>query len=206
MENFSFVFTVFLMLLGPIKLIPSFSGVTQGADRKFKRDVAVRGALIASVLCAFVALAGGTLLSRYRISIDALRLSGGLVLLISALLTIFQKNHAAAPGPASRTTIQVAASPVAAPNIVPPAGVAVILLFMMAAPQIPGIAMAVAVCLVIMMVLDLLVMYFIDSVMKIPGLMLVLMVLGSVLVFVQVGLAMEIILTAFKHLGVIPAG
>jgi len=202
MEEFSFVFTIFFMLLGPIKLIPSFAGLTRGADARFKRDVAVRGVVIASALCVFVALAGGTLLGKYRISIDALRIAGGLVLLIAALQVIFQKAQPSSPGSGTPTAIQLAASPVAVPSIVPPAGVAVILLFMMAAPQYPGITQAVAICLVTMMVLDFLVMYFIDRVMKTPGLMIVLTVIGSVLVFVQVGLAIEIILTALKNLGV----
>lgn len=203
MEHFSFVFTVFFMMLGPIKLIPSFSGLMQGAEVRFKRAVAIRGAVIASVLCAFVALAGGTLLSRYRISIDALRLAGGLVLLISSLMAMFKKASSTPSGAGGRKAVQIAASPVAVPSIVPPAGIAVILLFMMNAPRIPGIAPAVAICLPIMMVLDFLVMYFIDRIMKIPGLMLILMVLGSVLVFVQVGMAMEIILTALKNLGMV---
>jgi len=203
MEHFSFIFTLFLTLLGPIKLIPSFAGLTRGADGRFKRDVAIRGALIASALCAFVALAGGTLLSRYRISIDALRIAGGLVLLIASLQVIFQRAHPTSPHSGKPTAIQLAASPVAVPSIVPPAGVAVILLFMMAAPQYPGITQAVAICLVTMMVLDFLVMYFIDRVMKTPGLMIVLTVLGSVLVFVQLGLAVQMLLTALKNLGVV---
>ena len=65
---------------------------------------------------------------------------------------------------------------------------------------------AIAICLAIMMVLDLLVMYFIDEVMKTPGLMIVLTVLGSALVFVQVCLSMETILKALKSLGVIQFG
>jgi multiple antibiotic resistance protein len=203
MDHFSFIFTIFFMLLGPIKLIPSFAGVTRGADGRFKRDVAVRGALIASVLCAFVALAGGTLLGKYRISIDAVRISGGLVLLIAALLVIFQKAQSASPGSGTPTAIQLAASPVAVPGIVPPAGVAAILIFMMVAPQYPGMTQAVAICLATMMALDFLVMYFIDRVMKTPGLMIVLPVLGSVLVFVQLGLAVQMLLTALKNLGVI---
>ena len=67
-------------------------------------------------------------------------------------------------------------------------------------------AQAVAICLAIMMVLDFLVMYFIDRVMKTPGLMIVLTVLGSVLVFVQAGLAIQMILNALKNLGVIQVG
>jgi multiple antibiotic resistance protein len=202
MEEFSFVFTIFFMLLGPIKLIPSFAGLTRGAEARFKRSVAIRGVVIASALCVFVALAGGTLLGKYRISINALRIAGGLVLLIAALQVIFQKAQPSSPRSGTPTAIQLAASPVAVPMIVPPAGVAAILIFMMVAPQYPGMTQAVAICLATIMVLDFLVMFFIDRVMKTPGLMIVLTVLGSVLVFVQASLAAEMFLNALKSLGV----
>jgi len=179
--------------------------VTRGADGPFKRDVAIRGTVIASALRAFVALAAATLLDRYRISIDALRISGGLVLLISALLVIFPTAQPPSPGSGTPTAIQLAASPVAVPGIVPPAGVVAIMIFMMVAPQYPGMTQAVAICLAAMMVLDFLVMYFIDRIMKTPGLMIVLPVLGSVLIFVQAALAIEMILNALKSLGVINA-
>jgi multiple antibiotic resistance protein len=203
MEEFSFIFTIFFMLLGPLKLIPSFAGLTRSADVPFKRSVAIRGVLIASALCVFVALAGGILLGKYRISIDALRIAGGLVLLIAALLGIFQKAQPSSPGSGTPTAVQLAASPVAVPGIVTPAGVAAVLIFMMLAPQYPGMTQAVAICLAIVMVLDFLVMYFIDRVMRTPGLAIVLTVLGSVLVFVQVGLAIQMILNALMSLGVI---
>ncbi len=205
MDQFSFIFTIFFMLLGPVKLIPSFGGLTRGADRQFKRDVAIRGVVVASALCAFVALAGGTLLGKYRISLDAVRISGGLVLLISALQIIFQKAHSSSPSSGKPTAIQLAVSPVAVPMIVPHAGVAAILICMAHAPQSQGIAQSVAIGLATMMVLDFLVMYFIDRVMKTPGLMIVLTVLGSVLVFVQAALAINMMLVALKSLGVIKA-
>jgi len=46
-------------------------------------------------------------------------------------------------------------------------------------------------------------MYFIDQAMKTPGLTIVLTMLGSAPVFVPMGLAWEIILTALKGLRVI---
>ena len=203
MEQFSFVFTIFFMLLGPLKLIPSFAGVTRKADERFKRAVAIRAVAIATALCLFVVLAGETILGKYHISIDALRIAGGLVLLISTLQVIFQKATPSSPVSGTPTLIQLAASPVAVPNIVPPAGVAAILIFMMLAQQYPGMMQAIVISLVVMMLLDFLVMYFIDKVIKTSGLMIVLMVLGSVLVFIQVCLAMEMMLSALKNLGVI---
>jgi multiple antibiotic resistance protein len=203
MDQLSFIFTVFFMLLGPIKLIPAFGAATRGADPRFKRSVAIRGAVIGSALCAFIALAGGMLLGKYRISIDALRIAGGLVLLISALLGIFRRSQPPDPGAGTPAASQLAASPIAVPGIVPPAGVAAILIFTMLAPQYPGMMQAVALCLAVIMALDFLVMYFIDRVMQTPGLSIVLTVLGAVLLFVQVSLAIQMILNALKSLGIV---
>jgi multiple antibiotic resistance protein len=203
MDQLSFVFTIFFMLLGPLKLIPSFAAATHGTDVRFKRSVAVRATVIAAALCAFVALAGGLLLAKYRISIDSVRIAGGLVLLLSALQTIFPRAKATSPGTGTPTALQLAASPVAVPGIVPPAGVAAILIFAMLAPEMPGILQAVAICLAIVMLLDFLVMYFIDQVVQTPGLAILLTVLGAVLVFVQLGLAIEMMLSALRHLGVL---
>ena len=87
------------MLLGPVKLIPSFAGLMQGAEVRFKREVAVRATAIAAVLCGLVALVGEMFLGKYRISIDAVRISAGLVLLVDGLLVIFRSRKAQAPGP-----------------------------------------------------------------------------------------------------------
>jgi NADH:ubiquinone oxidoreductase subunit 6 (subunit J) len=80
---------------------------------------------------------------------------------------------------------------------------AAILIGMMLAPEFPGVTQAIAICLAIMMVLDFLVMYFIDRVMKTPGLTIVLNVLGSVLVLVQAALSINMMLVALKSLGFI---
>lgn len=203
MEQLPFVLTVFFMLLGPAKIIGPFAGLTRGADTKFKRDVAIRGAVISTAICAFAALAAGILLNRYRISLDGLRVSGGLVLMISALQTIFRKDEHPGPDVDTPTALQLAASPVAVPIIVPPAGVIAILMFTMWEPQFPGIRQAVALSLAAMMAANFLVMFFIDRVVRIPGLMIVLTVLGSVLIFMQLGLSAEMILTCLRSLGVL---
>ncbi len=203
MKEFPFVFTILLMLLGPIKLIPTFARIMQGLDPDFKRSVASRSSLIASMLCAFIALAGDTVLIRYQISIDALRIAAALVLLISALQVIFPHPQPAAPASGTPTAMQLAATPVAVPGIVPPAGVAAILIFAMLAPQNPGLMLTVAISLAILMLLDVLAMYFIDGIMKVPGLTLVLTVLGAVLIFIQVCLAFEVFLRALRGLGLI---
>lgn len=205
MELFPFVFTVFLMLLGPIKLIPFFASVTRGMDLAFKRRVAIRAALIAAGLSAFVALAGDMMLDKYHISFEAVLISGSLVMLISALRLIFGNAPPTSRGSTAPSAMELAASPIAVPGIVPPTGVAVILIFVMLTPLYPGLGLAVGICLTIMMAFDFLAMYFIDKIIKTPGLTLVLTVLGAALVFVQVCFAIEIFLKAIARLGLIRA-
>lgn len=205
MEKASFIFTIFFMLLGPIKLIPLFGGLTTGADSQFKRAVAIRSIVIVAVLCAFVLFAGGWLVTRYEISLAALRIGAGLVLLIAALLVIFQATKPPAAGPGTSSAMQLAVSPLAVPGIVPPAGIAAILICAMLAQSSPGMMQAVAICLAIVIVLDFLVMWFIDRVLKTPGLGIVLTVLGSALIFLQVGLAIDAILNGIRDSGLAQA-
>jgi multiple antibiotic resistance protein len=201
MDQISFVFTIFFMLLGPVKLIQSFGGLTRGADTPFKRRVALWGTVIALALCMFLAAAGAKLLSNFHISLSAVRIAGGLVLLISALQATFRRPQTPDAGPGAPTALQLAAAPLAVPGIVPPAGVAAILIFMMLAPQYPGMTQAVALCLAVVMAMNFLVMYFIDAILRMPGLMIALTVLGAVLLFMQACLAIQMMLTALGELG-----
>jgi len=204
MEQFSFVLTLFFMLLGPIKLLPAFAAATAGSDESFKRSVAIRAFLVASLVLAVLVLSGKELLSEYQISLDGVRLAGGLVLLMSALRVIFPDAAPKQAGAGNATPMEVAVSPVAFYMIVPPAGVAAVLAFVMIAPEMPGLLRAIVLALTIIMILNWLAMHFHSKIMKIPGLMMALQVAGSVLVFVQAALGLETMLHALRSLGVIP--
>ncbi len=197
----SFIFTIFFLTLGPIKIIPAFAKLTQQASLAFKREVAIKSTLIATAITVLVALLGRNLLGKYGISFDALEIAGGLVLLLSALNVIFPKFQPSPPQSVKPTALQLAISPVATPIVVPPVGIAAILLFVMLDSQYPGIDLAIGKAILTMMVLDFLVMFFIDNVVKVPGLMPTLQVCGAVLVFIQVALAMELIVQALTNLG-----
>lgn len=192
MQNFSLVFTAFFILLGPVKIIPAFAQLTQGADARYKRALAGWGAAFALGIAAFVALAGQTFVLKYHISLSALRIAGGLVLLIAALHVMFA--HPRPPEmPAVRPSVlQLAVSPLAMPTIVPPAGIAAILIFIMLAGGYPGMWLAIVVSLASILVLDYLVMLFNDAIVAIPGVLLIFRIVGGVLLFLQVALAIQI--------------
>ena len=202
MNSYPFIFTILFMLLGPLKTIGPFAMVTQDVDVRFQRAVAVRATLIAAALMAFVAFAGGNLLDKYNISREALSVAGGLVLLVAALRTIFNEATVHAKISAETSPLKAAGSPVASPIIVTTAGVAAILIFALSAPRNPGMMQTVVVSLAIILVLNFLAMYFNRMIVRLGPLMLVLQLLGAVLVFIQVALAIDTIIDGLKGLGV----
>lgn len=203
MEKEAFIFTILFLTLGPTKIIPAFANLTQAMELKFKREVAIKGIAIATSICLYVFLLGRNLLENYQISLEALEIAGSLVLLISALNALFPTAQPTNPPESQSTTLKLAITPVATPMIVPPVGVAAILIFVMLAPRYPGRDFVIAEALALMLVLDFLIMFFIDKIIKVPGLLLLLYVFGNVMVFTQVALAIQVILVALKSLGVI---
>ncbi|WP_448572452.1 MarC family protein [Trichothermofontia sp.] len=206
MEREAFVLTIFFLTLGPIKIIPAFAKLTQSMSPQFKREVAVKSILVAAGICLYVALLGQKILRMYEISLEGLTIAGGIVLLLSALKSIFPSVQLPNPNPTQPTAMQLAISPVATPIVIPPVGIAAILIFVMLIPRYPGMTLVIAKALIVMLILDFLVMFFIDSILKITGLIMALQVLSSVLVFIQVALAVETILKAMRGLGVIRGG
>ena len=201
--SFAFVFTIYFMLLGPLKIIPAFMKLTRETDREFKRDVAIKASMTATALVAVIVLLGKSLVARYEISLDSVRIAGGLVLLLSALKVVFPGPEPVRAESVKPTALQLAISPVAMPITVPPAGVAAILITLLLAPKYPGMGSVIVWGLATMMTLDFLAMYFIDTLAEVPGLLLLLQVLGAVLIFIQIALAIETFLVAFRDLALI---
>jgi multiple antibiotic resistance protein len=200
MEHESIIFTMFFLSLGPIKIIPAFAGLTQEFAPSDKRIIAIKSAILATVIGLILVLVGRGLLGKYGISQNAVQIGGGVILLLSALNIIFppvQINHPQAHKP---TNIQLIIN-LATPIIIPPFGTAIILLFTMAASNIAGMDLAIANSLITIMTLNFLAMFFADKIMKIPGFMELLQILGAIFTFMQVALAFELILDSLNRLG-----
>jgi multiple antibiotic resistance protein len=204
-DRLPFVVTIFIMLIGPIKLIPAFAKISKDYDRDFKRQAAIRGALIATALGMFVALSGNGLVAKYELSLASLELAGGLLLLLSALRTIFPTAQPEMPVTANMTPMRFALSPLATPTMISPMGIVAILIFVMLEPGFPGITKAVIIVFLMVMAVNFLVMYFHDTLLKIPGLIPIIQLIGANLVVMQVALAIDTMIAALSSLGVVTA-
>ncbi|MCJ8506960.1 MarC family protein [Rhizobium lemnae] len=92
-DNIMSAFTTLLVTLDPPGLAPIFLGLTAGLDAIQRRQVAIRGTIIAFGILATFAIFGAGILSILGISMGAFRIAGGLLLFWISFEMIFQKRN-----------------------------------------------------------------------------------------------------------------
>jgi multiple antibiotic resistance protein len=130
------VFTFLFLTLGPLKIIGPFASMTRGYDAAFKRRLAIRGIVIATIALLAAATTGANILQQWGISIGAMQLTAGILLFLVALRPVLEqyethqpRTHAEASAdlpPSSPSAL--AFSPLAFPTIVTPYGIAVLII------------------------------------------------------------------------------
>ncbi|NWJ25924.1 MarC family protein [Rhizobium sp. RM] len=85
--------TTLLVTLDPPGLAPVFLALTVGMTRDQRKQVALRGSLIAFGILAVFALCGLAILNLLGISLGAFRIAGGLLLFWIAFEMIFEKRQ-----------------------------------------------------------------------------------------------------------------
>lgn len=184
------MFTLFFVMLGPLKILGPFAKLSQTMEPAALRDLAYRAVLIATCSLVIGGLVGCGLLKNWHISIPVLALTGGLIFLITAFLIIF------------RPTLETSLPPVITPQsiafsmIVTPYGAAVLIALLSLSADSSRYALIFGMLFVIL-VLDLLSMLFIRQIMGKIG-SITLMMLGAVLSVLQAAHAMQIIVDALK--------
>ncbi|KQZ04072.1 hypothetical protein ASD21_19915 [Caulobacter sp. Root1455] len=196
--NLGFIFAIFFLTLGPLKLIPTFYGVTQGLDRKTRIGLALKSAALAFAILVAAAVVGSTLATNWRISREALTITGGFLLMIGSLKILSSVLAPPAPpeappaGSAAQRSLSVVISPLAIPGIITPWGVVALLLFVGVAEDQNRLG-GVAVALVVIMLLNIVGMIFAGPVMRTVGLP-AMSVLGWVFSILQAALGVTFML------------
>ncbi|NUO10182.1 MAG: MarC family protein [Candidatus Brocadia sp.] len=195
------IFTFFMFMLGPIKVLVPFVKMTRDTDTRFRRKLALIATLISTIGCLVAAFMGQRILKSWHISISALMLAGGIILFLVALQMIMQMySLPRRNGTTSSTpTLAMAVSPLSFPTIVTPYGIAMLIILMASAQDVTRQAGIIGALLAIM-VLNLLTMLFAHRILKVIG-VITLQILGSVLGVLQVALGIEIILQTLIKMG-----
>lgn len=213
MEDLAYAFTICFMTLGPLKTIPVFFLATHNADRRTIRTLATKSTVLATLIVLFVNLIASGTMMKWRVSIDALAIAGGLVLLITSLKTLSGFNLTETPermepaagggvtaAPAStRWMGRPVLSPLVIPAIIPPVGVVVILLFAGLAVDDMALQIQWTGLLLAIMAANFVAMLFAGPIMRLVGVP-VLQIVGWVFSALQAGLAVQAIINALRHL------
>lgn len=193
------IFTLFFVTLGPIKLLGPFARATASLTGAELRGLSLRAAGIA----ALIALAGGflgrALLESWGIPVDILRLTAGLILFVIAFQLVMTPYHAPATstGPSGE---RPTATKLVFPMVLTPYGIAAVIVLLALSKGTERTDLIVGMLLVVML-LNLLSMAFARPLLRVIG--PVLQALGVVLSVLQLALALQIMLTALRGLGVL---
>jgi multiple antibiotic resistance protein len=191
--NAGFIFAILFLTLGPLKLIPTFYGVTQGLAAKARRGLAFKSTALAFLVLVAATVVGSALATNWRVSREALTVTGGLLLLMGSLKI---QSHVLAPlehvpegDPAKTRPMNVIVSPLAIPGIITPWGLVALLLFVSVAEDRHQLG-SVAAMLVLTMLLNIAGMIFAGPVMRTVG-MPSMSVLGWVFSILQAALGVS---------------
>lgn len=190
---------IFILTIGPLKIIPAFAKLTVNADEKLRRQLAFRAFLISSVTVLISSLLGQNLLVKYNIPLTAVVATAGILLFLIALrplLSQYDDNESSSPPPAN-PSLKLAIQPLTFPTILTPYGIAVVITLSAVASEMNENLYKLMLLLFIIMFVNLLAMLFARSILKIlkPQ---ILQVIGLVLGVIQLSLGIGLIFSAIE--------
>lgn len=133
-DAFIAAFVTFFVVIDPIGIAPLFASLTRDTDKAHRRLMAWKGALIAALVLLFFALAGQPFLSALGITLDGLKVAGGVMLFLIALEMVFEKRTERRENAAERSHKEhpedISVFPIAIPLLAGPGAIASIILLM----------------------------------------------------------------------------
>ena len=85
-------FAVLFVIIDPPGCAPIFATLTDGTSRKHQRAMAFKSVVVAAIILVLFAYFGDFVFTKLGISLDALRIAGGIMLFIIGLNMVFEKR------------------------------------------------------------------------------------------------------------------
>ena len=197
--NLGFIFGIFFLTLGPLKLMPVFASVTSGLDMKAKAVLALQSACAALVILAIAATLGVTLANNWHVAAEALLITAGVLLFagsLKTLQTVLVAPHPVSPAShepdSSEKKRSPVMSPLTIPGIITPWGLMAVMIFISIASDQSALG-TVVVTLLAIMALNIVCMIFAATILRTVGLT-AMSALGWVFSILQAALGITFIL------------
>jgi multiple antibiotic resistance protein len=196
-------FTFFFLMLGPINVLGPFVKMTERADDRFRRQLAIRATIFSCLALVAAALVGERSLRNYGVSLNVLALTGGFVLSVVAFPTIIEQFRPAAPDKTGTETLSLdsAVLRLAFPTIITPYGIAAVIIFTAIASD-TSTKVAVFLLALGVLLMDLLAMLIARPLLKWLGAPL--LILNAVLAVIQLAFGVQVIVNSLAAIGVFP--
>lgn len=144
------LFMIFFITMGPLKSAVVYTTLTADADAGFRRRVAIKTVVTATVVAVLFVVAGEFMLKAFHVSIPALKLAGGLILVLFALGMVMgsESKEGDTTGTAASTDIGV--FPLALPLMATPQGLVAIVTVSAAMPGTQEMLLVIGLILAVM--------------------------------------------------------
>lgn len=197
--------TTFFATIGPADLVLVFAALTEKQNTAERRATALRGTLIALGILLFFAVFGEPLLRLFGITLPALRIAGGILLLLISIDMVFAR-HSGGTGTTpeeeseARQRGDISVFPLATPLIAGPGAISAVILLTTAEGAFTAGWVVVVVALILIMALcygAMLAAIPLQRVLGITGVAVVSRVVGVLLA----ALAMQFLIDGIKASG-----
>lgn len=189
------IFTFFFIMLGPLRMLGPFSRDAKSLSPPQIHKIALQGAIISAIALIICGFIGKVLLDKWHIPVPILELTCGIIFAIVAFKLILRTKKEEVPAEKSPPLTGLSA---ALTMIITPYGAA-ILIGLLSMSQDGDRTLAIIACLLGVIVLDYLAMFFIRQIMGKTG-MVVMSLLGVVLGVLQAALALNMIYVSLQAL------
>lgn len=173
-ELFLSALAVLFVIIDPPGCAPIFATLTKGTSRKHQNIMAFKSVLIASIILFGFAYIGEFLFAKLGISLDALRIAGGIMLFIIGLNMVFEKRTEKRKGRAEDVLEEIddpediSVFPMGIPMIAGPGTMGSLLIFMSEA-QNPSQELAILAALAVTLFITLISFLIAGPLMKLMG-------------------------------------
>jgi multiple antibiotic resistance protein len=199
--SYAMVFTCFMVMLGPIKMVGPFVKMTAGLEESAARRVGLKALGIACLAGLFAAVSGQNTLMSWGIAPSSLHLAAGIILLLTAVKNVMAQygGPAGSANPATPTG-NIVFSPLAFPTIITPHGLAAFILLLAVSHDVIR-DLAIMGLFFAVMALNLVVLWYARPIIRRGAFLL--QIIGAVLGVLQVALAIQMMVEALRFLKVL---